>query len=79
MSVERSQLLDITRTVLQELGIHSATGVELTYVQKVKGEWRVSFNYSTPISWSKSMGCYAIDADSGEITFSVLDKVWKIP
>jgi hypothetical protein len=78
MSIERNQLLDITKTVLNELGIRGATGIELTYVQKVKGEWRVSFNFTPSMSWSKSAGCFSIDAESGEITFSALDKIWKI-
>lgn len=78
MSIARSQLLDLTKTVLNELGIYNAGGIELTYVQKMKGEWRVSFNYTTTMSWSKSVGCFSVDAESGEITFSALDNVWKI-
>ena len=78
MSIERSQLLGITEKVLRELGVHSSSSIQLTYVQKVKDEWRVSFNYTPQISWSKDVGCYSIDAESGEITFSVLGKIWKI-
>lgn len=78
MTIERNQLLDITKTVLNELGITSPIGIELTYAQKVKGAWRVSFNYTSQMSWSKSTGCFAVDAASGEITFSVLDRAWKI-
>ena len=78
MSIERSQLLGITKKVLSELGIHGISSIELTLVQKVKGEWRVSFNYTPQISWSKSVGCYSIDAESGEITMSALGKIWKI-
>lgn len=78
MTIERNQLLDITKTVLNELGIRDVAGIELTYVQKVKGAWRVSFNYTPQMSWSKSTGCFSVDADSGEITFSALAKAWKI-
>lgn len=78
MSVERSQLLEITKTVLTELGITNATNVELTYVEKMKDEWRVSFNYTPPTSWSKSVGCFSVNVESGEITFSALGKVWKL-
>lgn len=78
MTIERNQLLGITKTVLNELGVKGVSDIQLTYVKKVAKEWRVSFNYTEQFSWSKSVGCFSINAESGEITFTALDKVWKI-
>ena len=78
MTIERNQLLGITKTVLNELGVKGVSDIQLTYVKKVAKEWRVSFNYTPQLSWGKSVGCFSINAESEEITFTALDKVWKI-
>ena len=78
MTVERSQLLDIARTVLNELGIRGYTDLHLTYAQKLGKEWRVNFTYTPSFSWGKSTGCFSIDEQTSEITFSAIDRVWKI-
>jgi len=76
--MESYQLLDIAKKVLGELGLYGFKDVELTYRQKVGKEWRANFTFTRRDTWSKSVGCFAVNAETGEITFSAIDRVWKL-
>ena len=78
MPVERKQLISIANTVLNEQGIYGHADLYLTYTAKVGKEWRVNFTYTPSGSWGKSIGCFSVDEQTGTITFSAIDRSWKI-
>jgi hypothetical protein len=78
MPVQRTDLLNIANTVLRDLGIHGYTDLYLTYVQKVGKDWRVSFSYTPRGTWIKNVGCFSVDEQTSTITFSAIDRAWKI-
>ena len=77
MAVGREQLLETAERALGDLGIKSYTDLHLTFIQKHGTEWRVNFSYTPTMSWTKTVGCFSVSIQTGEITFTALDKVWK--
>ena len=78
MSVEASDLIALAEKVLKESGIHDAIDIELDYKEKVGKEWRVNFTFRRGGAWGRKGGCFAVNFVNGEITFSAMDRVWKV-
>jgi len=77
MAIERDDLLEVAKEALEGLGIKNYSNIQLTYIQKAGNGWRVSFTYTPFMGWSEKIGCFAVDIDTEEITFTALDRVWK--
>lgn len=76
MKVEFHQLLDVAKNVLIQMGVRDYKEVELTYVLKVGNEWRVNFSYFKGNSIYKTVSCFAVDAETGEIRGIWTTRAW---
>ena len=77
MSVKREDLLEVAQEALDDLGIQNYRDLYLTLFKKAGNEWRVNFSYIPSWSWSNRVGCFAVNRQTDEITYSALDRVWK--
>jgi hypothetical protein len=74
MSLEGKDLLKIAKQVLGELGVATYQGLEITYRLKTKNQWQVNFQFKRIYGSSFERGCFAVDTDTGEITFAGLNR-----
>ena len=77
MTVQREDLLEVAEEALADLGIKGYRDLHLTLIQKVGNEWRVNFSYFATMSWSNAVGCFSVNKQTDEITYTALNKVWK--
>jgi len=77
MAVKRDELIEIAKEALADLGISDFGALHLTYIQKTGQEWRVNFSYTPVMTWGKTVGCFSVNIQTGEITLTALDRVWK--
>jgi hypothetical protein len=82
MAVQVRELKGIAQKVLDTLGVIDYRELQLTYVSKTEGKWRVSFEYepyhrrfSTAVL--RKVGSFAVDVKSGEVEGMWLDRSWK--
>ena len=77
MSVQADELKRIAWKVLDMLGVMDYSKLQLTYVLRTAGKWKVSFVYEYHRSSIRKTGSFAVDAESGEVEGMWLDRSWK--
>ncbi len=77
MTVQGSQLLNIAKNVLTQLGILGSFDVKITLAEQQLDEWLVNFSYKTASDWYDRHGCFKVKIESAEITGMWLDKTWQ--